>query len=128
MQSQVAQPRCALFSFSFPNLPDFFQSLGEKFLAAFGGRLIPGASREAGREAIHVGDAILHVVCVLVALAVSDGLHQNRGSVAKMERNGLGTSGFDVGENLAISGVERVGFGRKGEIHSGFGEGQIAIR
>jgi hypothetical protein len=48
---------------------DFVHALGEELFAAFGGGVVPGAPGEAFGEAVHVGDAALFVVGVLVSLA-----------------------------------------------------------
>ena len=89
--------------------------------------MVPGASVEGLREAVHIGNAVLFIVGVLVALAVSDGLHETGGGVAQAQRDGLGAGGLDVGEDVSVSGVEGVRFGREGEIDGGFGESEIAF-
>src|SRR5258708_23539664 len=98
---------------------DFVEALAETLLEALVGGLVVGAAGEVVGEALHVGDFVFGVVGVLVAFAVADMLHQAGDRVAQMQRDGVGFGFVHVVEDFAVSGVQCVGFGRKGKVHGG---------
>ncbi len=65
------------------------------------------------------------VVGVLVVLAVVELFHELGGGIAQVEGDGFGGVGFDVGADLAVGGVDGVGFGCEGEVDDGLGEGEF---
>jgi len=66
-------------------------------------------------------------VRVFVAFAVTDIFHESGDGVAKVERDGIGFGFVDIVEDLAIGGVDSVGFWSEGKIDDGLREGQVAF-
>ncbi len=103
-------------------------TLGELFFTALVGGVVVGAVGEGIGQALHGGNLGSEVVGVLVVFAVIERFHKLCGGVAQVERDRLGCGGFNVCGDGGPGGVDGVGFGCKGEVDSGLGEGEIAFR
>ena len=77
---------------------------------------------------MHVGDLACDIVRILIVLAVSETFHEARGSVAQMERDGLGGGLFDVLLYGGVCGVKRIRLGRDREMDDGLRQSEIALR
>src|SRR6266850_6694796 len=108
-------------------LANFVEALAEALFEALVGGLIVGAAGEIVGEAGHVGDLIVEIVGVFVALAVADIFHQSGYGVAEVEGDGISFGFLDVFEDGAVAGVESVGFGRKRKIDGGLRESQMTL-
>jgi len=106
---------------------DFFEAKAEPLLEALVCGMVVGAAGEIVGEAGHVGDFIIEIVGVFVALAVADIFHEAGDGVADVERHRLGFGFVNVVDDLAVGGINGVGFWREREIDGGLGEGEMAF-
>ena len=109
------------------DLSDFVHSGAQTGFETLVSRFVVRARGKVVWEAGHVGDFVFEIVGVFVALRVADIFHEAGDGVAEMQRDGLGFGLVDVFEDLAIGGVEGVGFGSERELDSGLGESEIAL-
>src|SRR5712691_11562930 len=100
-------------------LANFVEARAEARFEALVSGLVIRAAGEIVGEAGHVGDFIIEVVCVLVALAVADIFHEAGDSVAYVERHRFGLGFVNVVDDFTIGSVNGVGFWREREIDGG---------
>src|SRR6267143_3399415 len=93
-------------------LTNFVEASAEALFEALVGGLVVGAAGEIVGEAGHVGDFIIEIVGVFVALAVADIFHEASDGVADVERNRFSLGFVNVVDDLAVGGVDGVGFWR----------------
>ena len=110
--------------FDFAN---FVEALAEALFEALVSGLIVSAAGEIVGEAGHVGDFIIEVVGIFVALAVADVFHEAGYGVANVEGHGLGFGLVNIVDDLSVGSVDGIGFWREREIDGGLGEGEMAF-
>src|SRR5260370_23382524 len=96
-------------------LTNFVEALAEALLEALVGGLVVGAVGAIVGEAGHVGDFIIEVVGVFVALAGADVFHETGDGVADVERHRFGFGFLNVVDDLAVGSVNGIGFWRERE-------------
>src|ERR1700730_3614041 len=99
---------CSLGTLSF----DLCQTLTNPLFHTFGGRTIVDTVAQVFGQTLDVSNFVFEVVRVLIALAVSQALHQPGRCVAQVQGDGLGGGTLHVVLNFTIGRVQRVGFGR----------------
>src|SRR5216684_159719 len=109
------------------NLANFVEAGAETLLKALVGGLVVGAAGEVVGEAGHVGDFIIEIVGVFVALAVADVFHETGDGVADVERHRFSLGFVNVIDDFAVGSVDGIGFWREREIDDGLGEGEMAF-
>ena len=98
------------------------------FFESFIGGTIVAAVLEVVRQALHFCEAARGIVGVLVALAVTQMLHEPRDGVSQVQRHGFGDGLLGVGLHVRVAGVKSVGLGRQRQVDSGLGERQVSFR
>ena len=106
---------------------DLFHPVADPFFYAFICGAVVDTVAEIFRKALHIGDLAFYVVGVLIAFAVVQIFHQSGRGVAQMQGNGFGSGLFDIALDVAISGVQRVGFRCYRKIDDGLRECEIAF-
>src|SRR5258706_12838771 len=91
-------------------LTNFVEASAEALFEALVGGLVVGAAGEIVGEAGHVGDFIIEIVGVFVALAVADVFHGAGNGVAGVEGHRVSFSLVAVIEELAVGAGRAVGF------------------
>ena len=67
---------------------------------SLGGLVVDAVAQIVG-QALHVSHFVFEIVRVLVALAVAEVLHQSRGRIAQMQRDGFGGGALHIVPELS---------------------------
>lgn len=106
---------------------NFFEAVAQALLESLGGGVVIDVSLERGRQAGHGCDFFGSVVGILIPFAIADIFHQAGDGVADVQGDRLGGRGAKIAEDVAIGGIDRIGFRSEREIDGGLSEGEMAF-